>query len=290
MNRTHHHSTLALVCAAALLQLAAASPVAAADYSVRSLVDSTSGISFIALPVIDDADTVYFGGAVPQPNDPLNPARGNIYQVRNGVLTPSTFLLNSSGNISQLAVTRGGVVTFNGSGFTVNDVRTPQGIYRMDPAGTVTRVIDDAGPYLGIGNFAAARSDATTPPLAFTSSTDTGGFTTAIYNGPDPLANKVVDGTSPFGPILATSLQSLAADGTPRLIGTKPGAGTPVIYKGPDPQRDVVMDLSRFSNVFNYQENSTGDARFVAQLPSGVVGLYSGPDPSPTDCSTAPPA
>jgi hypothetical protein len=209
----------------------------------------------------------------------LNPSRASIYQVHNGVLTPGSFLLNSSGAISQLAVTQSGVVTFNGAGFTVNDVRTPQAIYRMDAGGTVTRVIDDSGPYSGIGNFASARNDATAPPLVFPSLTDNGGLVTGVYNGPDPLANKVVDSTGPFGPILAGSLQYLAADGTPRLIGKKPGTGTPVIYKGPDPQRDVVMDPSSFSGVLAYQENSRGDALFVGQLPGGVVGLYNGPDP-----------
>ena len=128
-------------------------------------------------------------------------------------------------------------------------------------------------PVTHITGFAASRTDDTVPVIV--SGTAPAPVRSGVFNGPDPVANRL---DNPDIHFLPTGIQGLGADGSPRFIVRRTD-GTHAIYKGPDPTADFVMDLSAYSKASSYRENARGDVLFMAGRPGGGFGLYSGPDP-----------
>jgi hypothetical protein len=236
----------------------------AADYPILNLTQNMGDVQVDGSPAISDNGTVFFHARLPK-TQPLEDDRTFIYQARNGVTMPLRefpFL----DNVQFPSANASGTVAVQGSG-------SRNAIYTISPAGELTRVVDSTGPFKSFG-----------PPRI----TDAGGVvfegtlddgTVGIFNGPDPVANRVAVRSGPFG---IPQYTYLAPDGSPLFIGTMPGTTSHfAAYKGPDPAADLVLDLGKYRFALDFQQNARGQVLFSGTTGPGSVsgGLYTGPDP-----------
>jgi hypothetical protein len=264
-------SALWLLCAMTFGGLATA---AAADYPVVNLTPNMGDVRVDGPPAISDNGTVYFHALSPK-TDPLDHDHSVIYQSRNGVTTPlKEFAFAEFGTVQFPSANASGTVAVAADGWKVNNtVVSPRAIYTISSAGELTRVVDDTGPFKGFGLPRITDAGG----VVFEATLDNG--TVGIFNGPDPVANRIVDRSGPFGNAQYTYL---APDGSPLFIGTMPGTTNHfAAYKGPDPDADLVLDLGKYRLATDFQQNARGQVLFSGMTAPGSVftGLYTGPDP-----------
>jgi len=262
-------SALWLLCAIAFGGFTTAAAVAA-DYPIVNLTQNMGSVQ-VAAPAISDNGTVFF--PVRLPSQGLDLPRAFIYQSRNGVTTPLREVpLDQMGNVGFPSANASGAIAVHGSNFRLNDIVIPNAIYTISPAGELTRVVDTTGQFKSISPAQITE----TGGVVFEATLDDG--TIGIFNGPDPVANRVVDWSGPFGVVKFTYL---APDGSPLFIGTMPGTNRLAAYKGPDPQADFVLDLGKYRFATDLQQNARGQVLFLGTNVPGspTGGLYSGPDP-----------
>jgi hypothetical protein len=234
-----------------------------AQPQVRNVVDNTAPFRIMTRPSINDNGTVAFLAATGQVGPPPSTVRAFVYRAKSdGTLCSVEIRVADATTPLRVAVDNTGTATFLGSA-----------LLRVAPDGTISRLADKAGPFSGFGSFASPPAGSAAP-VVFSALLDNT-FSSGIYNGPDPVANRLDN------PSLQPSaeLLGMGPDGSPRFRAAKPtGGDRNQIYKGPNPQTDLVLDLSNFSDISQYTENARGDVLFAASH-NGIFGLYNGPDP-----------
>lgn len=262
MTRTQRPAALSLCVLATLATLHAPDSLAGTP-TIRNVVDSTAPFTILTRPSINDSGTVAFAGAVPQPGDPQQPFRSFIYTVQNGNLTGHDITEAAPGSVQRVSINHFGSPFFlAGSSF-----------YRLNSDDTVTR-LNPAERFSGVTNFSAPLDSKAWAPVF--SAVPAGGTLVGVFNGPDPVANRL-DNPALHGPV---TLFGTGPSGQARFLGRGSGGpGTLAIWEGPDPDDDLKLNLSNFSQVTRYSENRLGQVLFTGTPVGGAFGLFSGPDP-----------
>jgi hypothetical protein len=162
-------------------------------------------------------------------------------------------------------------------------------VYRGSGRGDLTTVVDtSAGAFRQLDGGAPRVTEAGRVLFSGTRTNNVFG----IYDGPDPVANKIADRNGPYFPY---EILRPRPDGTVLFGGVAPGRGFAVLA-GSDAGASVVLEYGpAFDLMSHYVENRRGDFAFEAALKAGPgrepPGIFTGPNPA-TDTfalSSAPP-
>jgi hypothetical protein len=136
---------------------------------------------------------------------------------------------------------------------------TTESIYKAGVGAQPVKVLDDTGPFDRLSGLTPLIID-DSGRVYFNGFLDDG--RAGVYNGPDPVANKIVDDLSGVGFPL---LQFVRPDGTVLFRGVQNG-GPNGIYKGTDPVADRVYDLAHLNNPTGYSDNARGQRAYTAYI------------------------
>ena len=237
-------------------------------YQFTPIVDNSGPFqSFGAAAVSRDGDVAFYAAS--------DTGTRGVYVIRGGLPVPIFERQNSSLSVLHVDINDNGQVAL----LTLEVGNGSEALYRGTGVGGPTLIADTTGAFrrleTGVSGPRITNAGRVLVPGIRTDGT------TGIYDGPDPVANRIAHEN---GPYFAYELMRPRPDGTVLFGGVRPG-GSFAVLAGSDAGASVVFDYGpNYDNAHNYVENSRGQFAFDALMKvrdgREPPGIFTGRDPA----------